>query len=249
MIKAIIIDDEKHCSDRILKLIEDYSIGIEIIAVCNTIEMGYMEIMTKKPELVFLDIQINEHTGFELLNKIENLSFEVIFTTAFENYAIQAIKFSAFDYLLKPIDPDDFVAAFNRLEQTTFVKKEKRDYDILLQNLVNLKNQNKRITVQTQTETLLVNIQDIVRCQSDVNYTTLFLRDKKSILVSRTLKEFELMLDSYNFCRVHNSHLINLEYMKSYDKGKGGYVHLSDGSVVEVSVRKKEELMSKLSNI
>ena len=247
MIKAIIVDDEKHCSDRILKLIEDYSIGINVISVCNTIETAKKEILALKPDLIFLDIQINEQTGFDLLSNLDKIFFDVIFTTAYENYAIQAIKFSAFDYLLKPIDPDDLVATINRLEDKNSNANSKNDLDVLLQNLMNFKTQNKKITVQTQTETLIINIQDIVRCQSDINYTTLFLNSKKSILVSKTLKEFENLLSAYNFCRIHNSHLINLEYMKSYDKGKGGYVHLSDGSVIEVYVRKKEELMNKLS--
>jgi two-component system LytT family response regulator len=248
MIKAIIIDDEKHCIDRLVQLIKTNTTNIEIIGIYNSIESGYEGIKSLKPNLVFLDIQIHNKTGFDMLKKFDSINFHVIFTTAFENYAIQAIKFSAFDYLLKPIDPIDLVNTVSRL-----IDKHYQNYDdtykSLLQNLLNLKSQNKKITIQTQTETLLLNIQDIIRCESDVNYTTLYTNQNKKILVSKTLKDFETLLKPYNFFRVHNSHLINLEHMKSYDKGKGGYVRMSDNSVVEVSIRRKEDFLLKVYDL
>lgn len=249
MIKAIIIDDEKHCIDRLEQLISQSVESIDIIGTYINIETGYDAIKKLQPDLVFLDIQIHDTMGFDLLKKFDKINFHVIFTTAHENYAIQAIKFSAFDYLLKPIDIDDLKTAINRLLKEHFKNQNDTDYKVLLQNLMNLKNQTKKITVQTQTETILLNIQDIIRCESDINYTTIFTNNKKKIVVAKTLKDFETLLKPYNFFRVHNSHLINLEYMKSYDKGKGGYVHLLDESIVEVSVRRKDEFMIKLSEL
>ena len=249
MLKTIIVDDEKHCSDRVAKLLSVYENQFEIVAVFSDIKSAFEGICQYKPEVVFLDIQIHDMTGFDLLRKFDRIDFDVVFTTAYEDYAIKAIRFSAFDYLLKPIDSDDFAQTIKRLTDKSRVIDSTKNYDMLLQNLAHLKNNTKRIVIQTQTETLLINVQDIIRCESDINYTTIYLNTKKTIVVSKTLKDFESLLTPYNFFRVHNSHLINLEYMKSYDKGKGGYVHLSDNTVVEVSVRRKEDLMQKLSQL
>lgn len=248
--KAIIIDDEQHCIDRIISLVNDNQIEVEIIGCYNNVDDGFNGISLLKPDFIFLDIHIGNETGFDLLEKFTKINFEVIFTTAFENHAIQAIKFSAIDYLLKPIDVDDLKESIARLKQKTESRKSTvSGYEELLQNLLHIKNQNKKITIQTQTETILINIQDIIRCQSDINYTTLYLKNGKNVVASKTLKDFENLLSPYNFFRVHNSHLINLEYMKSYDKGKGGYVHLTDNSVVEVSVRRKEPFISRLNEL
>lgn len=247
---AVIVDDEQHCIDRIIKLVSDNNIEVEIIGCYNSVDEGFNGISLLKPDFIFLDIHIGKETGFDLLEKFAKIDFEVIFTTAFENHAIQAIKFSAIDYLLKPIDFDDLKESIARLKEKIGSRKfNVSGYEELLQNLLHIKSQNKKITIQTQTETLLINIQDIIRCQSDINYTTLYLKNGKNVVASKTLKDFENLLSPYNFFRVHNSHLINLEYMKSYDKGKGGYVHLIDNSVVEVSVRRKEPFINRLNEL
>lgn len=249
MLKAIILDDEKHCIDRIIQLSKQLNNAIEIVGYYSNIESAYEAIKKLQPDLIFLDIQIHDANGFDLLKKFDSINFHVIFTTAYESYAIQAIKFSAFDYLLKPIDLDDLKETINRLFEKHTQNSIDINYQTLLQNLMHIKNQSKKITIQTQTETILLNIQDIIRCESDINYTTIYTNEKKKIVVAKTLKDFETMLKPYNFFRVHNSHLINLEYLKSYDKGKGGYVHLLDNSVVEVSVRRKEEFVEKLNQL
>lgn len=249
MLKAIILDDEKHCIDRIIQLSKQLNNAIEIVGYYSNIESAYEAIKKLQPDLIFLDIQIHDANGFDLLKKFDSINFHVIFTTAYESYAIQAIKFSAFDYLLKPIDLDDLKETINRLFEKHTQNSIDINYQALLQNLMHIKNQSKKITIQTQTETILLNIQDIIRCESDINYTTIYTNEKKKIVVAKTLKDFETMLKPYNFFRVHNSHLINLEYLKSYDKGKGGYVHLLDNSVVEVSVRRKEEFVEKLNQL
>lgn len=249
MINVIIIDDEDHCISRLQTILEDYCQDeVRILATCNTVDLGYQAIVKLKPDLIFLDIQINTETGFDLLQRFNTLHFEVVFTTAFQQYAIQAFKFSASDYLLKPIDPDDLVATVQRLKQKMAQKQQGGSFELLFENIKNMQQQNKKITVPTVNGLLFLPVQDIIRCKSDVNYTTIYLKDKSSVFVAKTLKEFEAMLVPHDFFRVHNSHLVNLAYIKSYNKGKGGYLQLEDLTEIEVSSRRKEEFLKKLES-
>lgn len=248
--KAIIIDDEAHCSDRLQQLLHDYCQGeVEILAVCSDVDSGEKAIREKHPDFIFLDIQIHDKTGFDLLKRFDKIDFRVVFTTAFENYALQAIKFAATDYLLKPVDPDDLKVALEKLHKESDRTPEQNSFQLLQENIQNMRSQNRRIAVPTQTQILFIPIDDIMRCESDVNYTYLHLKDKRKILVSRTLKNFEALLAPYNFFRVHNSHLVNLDYVKSYNRGKGGYVVLDDDTPIEVSSRRKDEFLQRLSAI
>ncbi len=250
MINAILIDDENHCISRLQTILKDYCQNeVRILATCTDIDSGYEAIINLKPDLVFLDIQINAATGFDLLQRFVNLDFEVVFTTAFEQYAIQAFKFSASDYLLKPIDPDDLVVTVQRLKLKISSKESTNSYELLFENFKNMQQQNKKITVPTMQGLLFLSVQDIIRCKSDVNYTTIYLKDKSTIFVAKTLKEFEAMLIPHDFFRVHNSHLINLAYIKSYNKGKGGYLQLEDHTEIEVSSRRKEDFLKKLESL
>jgi two-component system, LytTR family, response regulator len=250
MITTIIIDDEQHCIDRLTKLlIEKFTNSINLLGAFNNIEDGLKAINNLQPQLIFLDVQIHDKTGFDLLQQISNVDFDVIFTTAYEKYAIQAFKFSALDYLLKPIAADDLDEAINKLK----VKFSKNDMsfkiDSLFHNLKNIQTGTKKICVPVITGIVFLDIVDIIRCESDVNYTTIFLKDKQKLVVAKTLKEFEEMLIEYNFFRVHNSHLINLNYIKSFNKGKGGFVTLSDNSVIEVSTRRKNDFLKTIASI
>jgi len=250
MINVIIIDDEDHCISRLQTILEDYCRAeVRILGTCNNIDLGYEAIMKLKPDLVFLDIQIHAYTGFDLLQRFEKLNFEVVFTTAFEQYAIQAFKFSASDYLLKPIDPDDLVATVQRLKQKMAQNQQGGSFQLLFENFKNMQQQNKKITVPTINGLLFLPVQDIIRCKSDVNYTTIYLKDKSTVFVAKTLKEFESMLIPHDFFRVHNSHLVNLAYVKSYNKGKGGYLQLEDLTEIEVSTRRKDDFLKKLETL
>jgi two-component system LytT family response regulator len=245
MIKAIVIDDEQHCSDRLISLlIRDYDNVIRVEGSFKNVEEGIRAIHTLHPDLVFLDVQLGDKTGFDLLQQLHEIHFEIIFTTAYEKYAVQAFKFSAIDYLLKPIDKDDLRAAIGRLSD----KIHKIDASKKIETLIhNLHGSSKRICVPVLNGLVFIQVKDIVRCESDVNYTTLFLRGQQKIVVARTLKEFEEMLNECNFFRVHKSHLVNLAYIKSYNKGKGGVLTMTDLSTVEVSTRRKDEFLKKLS--
>lgn len=248
---AIIIDDEEHCINRLEHLLKDYCPEIKIVESCQDIDSAFNEINELKPDVIFLDVQMHDLTGFDLLKKFEKIDFEVIFMTAFERYAVQAFRFSALDYLLKPIDPDDLVSAVEKLRNKLIGKKNSsaENFELLLQNFNNFKHQNKKISVPTIYGFELITTQDIIYCKSDINYTTLFLKDHKTFTVARTLKEFESILSQYNFFRINNSYVVNLEYIKSYNKGKGGFVKLENGIEIEVSSRRKEEFLRKLNEL
>jgi len=247
MLKAIIIDDETHCITRLSELLKDFcGDNVQLLDSFSSVNEGISGILKLHPDVVFLDVQMNDKTGFDLLNEICDINFEVIFTTAYEKYAVQAFKFSAVDYLLKPVDADDLVAAVNKLNKKISGNEISQKINTLFHNLKN--NQaSKRISIPTVDGISFVEINDIIRCQSQINYTVIFLKDKQKITVAKTLKEFEELLSDYNFYRVHNSHLVNLDYIKKYHKGKGGTISMIDHSEIEVSSRRKEGLLQRLS--
>jgi len=247
MIKAIIIDDEGHCINRLENLLATFC--SDMVVLCGsfkTVEEGSDAIRTIKPQLVFLDVEINDKTGFDLLQQLPEINFEVIFTTAYDKYAVQAFKFSALDYLLKPVDAEDLQHAIKKLNQKFSQQEISQKFDALFHNLKSMQGASKKICVPVVSGLVFIQVSDIIRCESEINYTKLFLKDKQKLLVAKTLKEFEEMLTEYNFYRVHNSHLINLAYIKTYNKGKGGFVVMEDGSEIEVSTRRKDEFLKKL---
>ena len=250
MIKVLIIDDEQHCIDRLTHLlIPSYEKLVEIIGSARSVEEGVKAITLLKPDLVFLDVQIHEKTGFDLLRALPEINFAIIFTTAYEKFAIQAIKFSAIDYLLKPIDEDDLNIALLKLINDTSKKITSEKIDTLLQNTQKNTGIPKKIIVPTISGFEFLDIANIIRCKSDINYTTIYLKDKQKLVVAKTLKEFEELLTDHSFFRIHNSHLINLAFIKSYNKGKGGSVILTDGTEIEVSSRRKDDFLKRLSGL
>jgi two-component system LytT family response regulator len=250
MIKAVIIDDEQHCINRLETLLANYCAGsIELCGSFQTVEESVAGVPALNPDLVFLDVEIKNNTGFDFLKQLPQINFEVIFTTAYDKYAVQAFKFSAIDYLLKPVDAGELQASIKKLDEKFSQKEMSQKFDALFHNLKNIQGGSKRICVPVLTGFVLIQTDDIIRCESNINYTTLFLKDKQKLLVAKTLKEFEELLKDYNFYRVHNSHLINLAYINSYNKGKGGFVTMKDGAEVEVSTRRKDEFLKKLTAI
>lgn len=241
MIKALIIDDESSCIDRLNTLLHEYCPSVEVTGAFNSVNDGLQAIAQLRPELVFLDVMIGDETGFDLLKKLPAINFNLIFTTAYEHFAVQAFKFSALDYLLKPIDPDDLKQAIEKVEKNELSVK----LDALFHNL---NHHSKRIAIPTTTGLTFVQAADIIRCQSEANYTIIFLKDKQKITVAKTLREFENLLSEHNFYRVHNSHLINLAFVKSYNRGKGGYVSMMDETVIEVASRRKEGFLRRLTS-
>jgi two-component system, LytTR family, response regulator len=248
MIKAIVIDDEQHCIDRITGIIErNYADSIRLLEAQLSVKEGIKAIKEHRPDLIFLDVQIQDRTGFDLLRECGTINFKIIFTTAYDRFAIQAIKFSAIGYLLKPVDEDDLAEALSKINEISI------EHTSLMAEVIenNLRQpvKKKKLTIPTGNELLFVNIEEIIRCHSDVNYTTIYKNDAQKIVVAKTLKEFEELLAEQDFFRIHNSDLINLAYIKSYNKGKGGSVFLNDGTELQVSTRRKDEFLKKMSEL
>jgi two-component system LytT family response regulator len=245
-ISAIIVDDDPFCSYQLRDLLTRFVPSIDIKAICDSAEDGLEQIAAHQPELVFLDVEMPEMNGFEMLRKLPAINFEIIFTTAFEQYAIKAIRFSALDYLVKPIDATALQDAISRMKDkmATKVPAEARQLE-----LMGLPTEKKfsNLAVPTMEGLLFIGLQDIIRCESDDKYTKIFMGDKKMVMASRTLGDFEELLHSHGFFRIHKSYLINLTHLKKYLRGEGGQVIMTDGSTLDVSRRKKEELMELVS--
>jgi two-component system, LytTR family, response regulator len=249
MIHAIIVDDEEKSRSTLQSLLVKNCPSVKVTTLCESAEAAMKEIERQKPDLVFLDIEMPHQNGFTLLEKIKGTDFDVIFTTAYDHYALKAIKFSALDYLLKPIDVDDLVAAVNKIENKTDREDDKvKDLELLLSNL-KIKSKQAKISVPTFDGLQMLDVEDIVKCAANESYTEIYLTNGTKLMVSRILKEYEDMLSDLNFFRVHNSYLINLRHVKKYIKGEGGYVLMADGETVEVSRRKKTDLLNRLSMV
>jgi two-component system LytT family response regulator len=248
MITTIIIDDEQHAADRLSRLLTAYHKDeVEIAGIFSSVEEGLSGIRSLKPGLVFLDVQLRDKTGFDLLQALPHIDFPVVFTTAFEEYAVRAFRFSAVDYLLKPVDADDLSQALAKVKKNRQKDEIDKKLETLFHNMQHIQGASKKITVPTANGLTVLAVGDILRCQANANYTVIYLKDNQKMVVARTLKEFEELLGDYNFFRVHHSHLINLAFVKRYSKGKGGQVYMSDHACIEVSTRRKDEFLKKLA--
>ena len=243
MFKAVIIDDESKARNALKNLIEKHCSNIAVIAEADCVKAGVDIIKEYEPDIAFLDVQMPDGTGFDLLEQIGDIDFKIIFASAYDKFAIQAFRFSAIDYLLKPVEPEMLIEACSRLTGDSKISEINKKLEVLLNN----RNSFEKIALPTLDGINFVKIKDIIRCESDNNYTNIFLNDGKKYIVSKTLKEFDEMLTPFNFFRIHKSHLINLNYLQKYNKGEGGYVIMEDGSELEVSRRRKEDFIRALS--
>jgi len=244
-LNAVIVDDDPFCIFHLQDLISKCARDINIVASCENGEDGLAQISKYTPDLVFLDVEMPGMNGFEMLRKLPAKKFEIIFTTSHDHYAIRAIRFAALDYLMKPIDATSLQEAISRL-------KEKRETSEISTSQLEIINHHKEkkldnLAVPTMEGLLFIGLNDIIRCEAEDKYTKIFLADKKMILSSRTLGDFESLLDVYGFFRIHKSYLINLKHLKKYLRGEGGQVVMTDGSTLDVSRRKKDELLEKVS--
>jgi two-component system LytT family response regulator len=245
MIHAIIIDDEIKKANYLKEIIEKSIDTIILKGIATNAEDGIKLILKEQPNLVFLDIELQTSTGFDLLNQIKDINFSVIFTTAHEHYALKAIKFAALDFLLKPIDEDELKIAVNKAVKQQHETSVNKNIEVLINNL-NKKNDQKKIAISTNTGIIVVEIKDIIYCKADGPYTTIYSTTGE--LVSSThLKEFENLLTEFGFFRLHKSYLVNLAEIKKYKKSEDAFVIVSNGDQVSVSDKKKDELILKLS--
>lgn len=237
--KAIIIDDERHCSATLKYEIERHVPEVEIIGIFDQPEEGLKAIESMKPDLVFLDIEMPRMNGFELLQALPGIDFSLIFTTAYDEFALKAFQFSAIDYLLKPVSGEDIKKAVSKVKSQDGVSKAQLD---ILFGRLDGKGFSK-IALPSAEGLEFVKPESILHCESESNYTRVYFADKRRMLVSRTLKDIEEMLEGQGFFRVHHSHVINLNNIAKYVKGSGGYVVMDDGTQIPVSRSRKDSLM------
>jgi two-component system, LytTR family, response regulator len=243
MIKAILVDDEMHGLDTLGILLAEFCPEVQVIDRCPSAKKALESITKTKPDLVFLDIEMPVMNGFELLEQFEQIPFSVIFTTSYDQYAIKAIRFSALDYLLKPVDPKELIAAIRKVSKKNNPPTSEQ-LQMLMDQLQHRESPLTRIAIPTSEGFELVPADQVVRCEADDNYTYLFLKNTKRIIASRTLKEIEEQLREFPaFVRVHHSYIVNLNEVVKYVRGEGGYLLMTDGSTVNVSRSRKEGLL------
>ncbi len=248
MLKAVIIDDEKKARESLELTLKLYCKEVEIVGEADGVNSGFLLISNLLPDIVFHDIKMQDGTGFDLLKKFKQIEFSPVFITAYNDFAVKAFKFSALDYIVKPVDPEELISAVKKAadirEKTDLIKKIE-----LLKDILEKKDKNpQKIVLKTEKHIHIVNISDIIYVESDGNYSTVFIKGLKAIVVSKLIKEFEQMLSGSNFLRIHQSYLINLEYLKNYNK-QTGRVIMSNNTKLPVSVRKKSNLIDFLSNL
>ena len=240
MLRALIIDDESKARETIAHLLKLTFNDVEMVGEADSVITGIESIQNLKPDLVFLDIQLEDGTGFDILQKLNQIDFQIIFITAFNEYAVKAFKYAAMDYLMKPVNPQEFVEAVTRVKEGLEKNDFQTKFEAYLSHLKDSDAEHKKIILKTAESIHLIKVLDIIRCEADRGYTDFFLRDGKKILVSKGLKDYDDILSEFNFIRTHQSHLINLDYIKSFEKADGGYILMTDGSTVPVSSRKRE---------
>lgn len=246
MIRTIIIDDETKGRQVLQQMLTKYCPGVKIVAMASSAKEGRQAIAEHHPDLVFLDVEMPHENGFEMLEHFGQIDFNIVFVTAHHHYAINAIRVSALDYLLKPVNLKELKAAVEKAES----KRKNDTISIQMDALFhNLKNVHPKIGLPTRNGLVFVQIEAIIRCESDSNYTTIHVAGGEKYVAAKTLKEFDELLRKDGFIRVHQSHLVNSSHIKQYIRGDGGSVVLSDGSTIEVSRRHKEQLLQKIAHL
>jgi two-component system, LytTR family, response regulator len=246
MLNAIIVDDEANAREKLSLLIADgFPNEINVVAVCANGQDALKAIGEHKPELLFLDVEMPHMSGFDVLRNATPKSFDVIFTTAYDHYAIKAIKFAAIDYLLKPIDIDQLREAVTRVKEKRGLSGSAQRVDQLLEDQKH-GGQPGRLSVPGKDGFVLVNVDDIVWCEAVNYYTVLHLKGDKQLVATRTLKEFEDILEGPDFLRIHRGHMIHMKHLERYIKGAGGQVVMAGGRTLDVSRTRKDELMARI---
>lgn len=243
-IKSIIVDDEKHGRENLAGILEKYCPEIDLVAEANSVDAARAAIEKYDPDLVFLDIEMPKANGFHLLEQLQDFRFEVIFVTAYGNYAIKAIRFSAADYILKPININDLQAAVQKVSERIRQKQENLRMKQLVHNIS--QPQNPRIGLPAGDRIEFADVKTIIHCRGEGNYTHIYFEGNKHLLVAKTLVEFEELLHEYAFLRAHKAHLVNLNHVVAYLKTDGGSLRLSNGNEVAVSRRRKEQVLKML---
>jgi two-component system LytT family response regulator len=247
MLRVFIVEDEIHSQETLKSLLHEFCDGVEIVGVASDVDTAVALIRETTPDLLFLDVELQTGTGFEVLDRLTEVNFEVVFTTAFEQYAVKAIKLSSIDYLLKPIDIEELQRAVEKGKVKKDEGGRKQKLETLMSNLGS--TGKKKICLATSDGLEFINIQDIIYCEASGSYTNFYLTNGTTILVSKNLKEYETILTDQNFMRVHNSFLINLAEVKKFVKSEGGYILMKNNAQISISQKKRDEFIERMTSI
>lgn len=244
-LKAIIVEDEEASRETLKNYLSKYCPDVNLMAMAESVQQGKQAIEKYNPDIVFLDIEMPYGNAFDLLEQLDDIDFEIVFVTAYSNYAVKALNMSAAYYILKPVDIDELVNAVEKIKKCKEDDKEVFHTKILMENIKRSHQQNQKIVLPQLDGFEVVEVKDIIRCEAQDNFTKFYMMDGSKHLICRTLKFFEDLLTDYDFLRIHKSHLVNVQYITQYKKGKGGQVKMTDGSMVDVSNARKEELLAR----
>lgn len=247
--KVIIVEDEKHSLEALKNLLIEFFPSVAVIATASDVGSAVKLIHQINPDIVFLDIELNPGTGFDVVSQTRDMRYAVIFTTAYEQYAIQAIRFSSVDYLLKPVDIEELSAAIDKAIVQINDRLRQQQIDVLLSSLTSENNLQQKICLASQEGLEFFNVSDIMYCQANGAYTEFITNSGRRIMVSKNIKEYEKMLPERFFLRVHNHHLINLTEVKKYIRADGGSIVMNNGDTVYLSPRKKDAFLSRMAEL
>jgi two-component system LytT family response regulator len=247
MLKLVIADDEPNVREALTQLINEYCPDIKIVDSVASVSKTVSAIKKHSPDIVLLDIEMKEGTGFDVLKQFPKPTFKVIFITAFQHYAVEAFRFAALDYILKPVDPEVLNASLKKANDQVDKEKLSLKIDSFLTNMSG--NTLKKIVLKTADSIHVVNLKDVLYCEADRSYTNFYLDDKTRIIVSTTLGDYEELFSEYGFLRTHQSFLVNIHHVKRYEKGDGGNIILNNNTSLPVATRKKEQLLQLLSKL
>lgn len=246
MIRTVIVDDETDSRSVLEKLLETYCPQVTVVGTASGVDTALALIREMNPDLVFLDIEMIHGNGFDLLNGLLPLSFQVIFVTAFDEYAIKAFKYSAVDYLLKPVDIEELQGAVEKASARMQDKVDLTPIRTLLQNVGVMQLSQQKMAIPTINGLSFIAMHDIIRFEAQGNYTAIYITNGQTLMATRNIKEYELLLPEAIFCRIHNSHIINLQKIQKYQKGRGGQVIMEDGTAIEVAIRRRQEFLQRV---
>jgi two-component system LytT family response regulator len=247
--KALIIDNEEELRDGLKKLLQIYCPQVNMIHEANGVQAGLEAIIQHSPQVVFLDMEMGDGTGVDLLNQLKTYNFQLIFITAFDKYAVDAFKFSAIDFLLKPIDPEDLIDAITKAQNNIHNQDLQKQLQVLYEGMSSMRTHEKKIVLRDNESIHFIRIQDIIRCEADGPYTKFYVTNSSPILISKSLKEYDETLTPFGFIRCHHSHLVNASKILRFDKIDGGELILDNKDMVPVSHRKKDQVLTYLANV
>lgn len=246
MMTAVIVDDESLARESLLNMLKLFYPNVEVVGEAQNVSTGVETIKRLNPDVVFLDVQMPDGSGFDLLSHFPSINFKFVIITAYQEYAIKAFKFSAIDYILKPIDPADLINAIEKLYETIREEETNSKFQTFIENIKINEKEPQKILLKTLEELVVANVKSIIRCESHNNYTMFYFTDRPRVLVSKTLKEYEDLLSGSGFFRVHQSHLVNLSYVKKYNRFPESYISLNTNEQIPVAVRKRNVLLELL---